>query len=226
MIKKTKKEKLEAARSLFQEMKVLQIADLMRVFGIKSRRSVLRYMKEMDYLVSYSHAGKYYTLRQLALFDDNGFWHYGDIGFSKHGTLLDSITHLVNMSETGMTTAELQQDCRLIVKAAMIDLVEKKKLIREKKQKVYVYTSAEPHKAKEQLQKRDQLHFTDYFVDNATALRILLKAFQMIQGTVSPEQVATALLKDGSKISVEVVRQVFKHYSLEKKTPDLGYSNQ
>ena len=222
MNKKTKKDKLGAARILFQEMKVLQIADLMRVFGIKSRRSVLRYMKEMDYLVSYSHAGKYYTLRQLAQFDDNGFWHYGDIGFSKHGTLLDSITHLVNKSETGMTTAELQQNCRLIVKAAMIDLVEKKKLIREKKQKVYVYTSAEPHKAKEQLQKRDQLHATDYFVDNATALRVLLKAYQMIQGSISPEQVGAALSKDGSKISVEVVRQVFKHFSLEKKTLDLG----
>lgn len=216
MRKKTKKDKLEAARSLFHEKKVLLISDLINIFGITSRRSVLRYMKDMDYIVSYSHAGQYYTLRELAQFDADGFWHYEDIGFSRHGTLLNTITHLVGESESGMTTAELQEDCRLVVKAALIDLVNKKKLRREKKQKVYVYTSMDPKRAEEQLGMRDKLQITQYSVDNATALRILLKAYQMVQGTVSPEQVATALLKEGSKISIDVVRQVFDHYALKK----------
>src|ERR1700730_5816329 len=147
MRKKTKKDKLEAARSLFHDKKVLLIADLINIFGITSRRSVLRYMKDVDYLVSYSHAGQYYTLRELAQFDADGFWHYDDIGFSRHGTLLETITYLVGESESGMTNAELQEDCRLVVKAALIDLVKKKKLRREKKQKVYVYTSIDPQKA-------------------------------------------------------------------------------
>jgi hypothetical protein len=217
---KTKRDKFEAVRTLFEEKMVLQIADLMRVFGIKSRRSVLRYMKEMDYIVSYSHAGQYYTLRKLATFDENGFWHCGDIGFSRHGTLLDTIAHLVNASDSGMTSAELQQECRLTVKAALIDLVNKKKLTREKKHKVYVYTSVEPEKANAQLDMREKLSFVEYSVDNSTALRVLLKAYQMLKGHVTPEQVATALSKEGSKISVEVVRQVFSRYNLEKKTPD------
>ena len=216
----TKQEKLGAARILFEEKEVLQIADLIRVFGIKSKRSVLRYMKEMDYLVSYSHAGQYYTLRKLAKFDENGFWHYGDIGFSRHGTLLDTITHLVNTSESGMTNAELQQECCLTVKAALIDLVKKKKLTREKKQKVYVYTCVEPEKAGAQLDMREKLGIEKYSVDNSTALRVLIKAYQMLKGNITPEQVATALLKEGSKISVEVVRQVFGRYNLEKKTLD------
>ena len=216
MRKKTKKDKLEAARSLFHDKKVLLIADLINIFGITSRRSVLRYMKDVDYLVSYSHAGQYYTLRELAQFDADGFWHYDDIGFSRHGTLLETITYLVGESESGMTNAELQEDCRLVVKAALIDLVKKKKLRREKKQKVYVYTSIDPQKAEAQLGMRDKQLIMRYSVDNATALRILLKAYQMVQGTISPEQVATALLKEGSKISVDVVRQVFDHYGLKK----------
>jgi len=218
---KTKKDKFEAARILFEEKMVLQIADLMHVFGIKSRRSVLRYMKEMDYLVSYSHAGQYYTLRKLAIFDETGFWHFGDIGFSRHGTLVDTIEHLVNVSDSGMTSAELQQECRLTVKVALIDLINKKKLIREKKQKVYVYTSVEPEKADAQLNMREKLGLVEYSVDNSTALRVLLKAYQMLKGNVTPEQVAGALSKEGSKISVEVIRQVFSRYNLEKKTPDL-----
>jgi hypothetical protein len=226
MIKTTKKDKLEAARTLFQKKKVLQIADLMHIFGIKSKRSVVRYMKEMDYLVSYSHAGQYYTLRHLAQFDANGFWYYGEIGFSKYGTLLDTITHLVNASETGMTHAELQQDCHLVVKAALLDLLEKKKVSREKKQNIFVYTSFEGHKAKEQLEKRDKQLIIDHSVDDATALRVLIKAYQMLRGSISPEQVAIALSKEGSKISVDTVRKVFKNYSLEKKTLDLPFFNQ
>ena len=114
MRKKTKKDKLETAWAAFDEKKVLLIADLINIFGITSKRSVLRYMKNMDYLVSYSHAGQYYTLRKLVQFDADGLWHYGEIGFSKHGTLLDTITHLVGESESGMTNAEIQQDCCLL----------------------------------------------------------------------------------------------------------------
>jgi hypothetical protein len=217
---KTKKDKLEAARILFEKKMVLQIEDLKRSFGIKSRRSVLRYMKEMDYLVSYSHAGQYYTLRKLATFDETGFWHVGDIGFSKHGTLLDTIEHLVNASDSGMTSAELQRECRLTVKVALIDLINKKKLTREKNQKIYVYTSIEPEKAYSQLDMRKKLDLIEYAVDDATALRVLLKAYQMLKGNVTPEQVAAALSIEGSKISGEVVKQVFNHYNLEKKTQD------
>lgn len=71
---------------------------------------------------------------------------------------------------------------------------------------------------KAQLGMRDKLQITQYSVDNATALRILLKAYQMVQGTISPEQAASALLKEGSKISVDVVRQVFDHYGGNCKT--------
>ncbi len=223
MRRKTKKDKLEAARSIFQEKKVLLLADLISIFGITSRRSVLRYMKDMDYLVSYSHAGQYYTLRELAQFDADGFWHYKDIGFSKYGTLLNTITHLVGESESGMTNAELQEDCRLVVKAALIDLVNKKKLCREKKQKVYVYTSTDSQRAEKQLSMRDKLQVTQYSVDNATALRILVKAYQLVQGTISPEQVAQALFKEGSKISVDVVRQVFDHYELKKTLDSISF---
>jgi len=48
----------------------------------------------------------------------------------------------------------------------------------------------------------------------------------MLRGSISPEQVAIALSKEGSKISVDTVRKVFKNYSLEKKTLDLPFFNQ
>jgi hypothetical protein len=36
--------------------------------------TVFRKLKPLDYLTSYSHRGRYYTLREVARFDDKGLW--------------------------------------------------------------------------------------------------------------------------------------------------------
>lgn len=215
-MRKTKKSKLEEIKKLFQKEKVVKIDSLFKVFGTESRRTVHRYMKEIEYLTSYSHAGQYYTLLELAKFDANDLWHYGDIGFSKHGTLLDTIVFCVNQSTEGMTNSELQDKFHVVVKAALIDLVKKDKLVREKRAKLYVYTSPDTDKAKDQLQKRDQAVLNK--IDDATAFRVLLAAYQFIEKIPSPEKVAAFLKNEGSKISLEVVRRVLEQYGVEKKT--------
>ena len=89
-------------------------------------------MKNLDYLTSYTHKGQSYTLSKVARFDSLGLWHCGDIGFSKHGTLFETVTHLVNNSEMGMTSSELHIESKTVVKHALLDLVEKNKLSRVK----------------------------------------------------------------------------------------------
>jgi hypothetical protein len=172
----------------------------------------------MGCITSFSHSGQYYTLEELAKFDEHGLWHYGDIGFSKHGTLLDTIVFFVNQSPVGMTNSELQLHCHSIVKAALIDLIEKQRLSRAKPAQVYVYVSPDPTKAEEQIKKRQEM--TAYSVDDATALRVLLTAYRLVEGSVSSEQIADVLQKEGAKISLEVVQQVFHRYGLGKKTLD------
>jgi hypothetical protein len=217
-MRKSKKDKLDAATRLFQKKKVLKIDDLFKIFGTHSRRTVHRYMQEIDYLTSYSHAGQYYTLQEIAHFDANGLWHFDDIGFSKHGTLLDTIVHVVNESEGGMTNSELREKFNLLVKAALIDLVKKNKLSREKHTNLYVYLSPDQHKAKNQLKKREEK--AAYSVDDATTFRVLLAAYRLVEGAASPEQVAIALKEEGAKVSFEAIQQVFTHYDLGKKTLD------
>ena len=79
----TKKDKLRAVREMFHKKKVLKINDIFKILGTKSRMTAYRYMKEMDYLTSYSHKAQYYTLREIAKFDSHGLWIYDDIGFSR-----------------------------------------------------------------------------------------------------------------------------------------------
>jgi len=214
---KTKQDKIRAIKRQFQKHKVLRIEDLFKVIGTVSRRTVNRYIKELEYLTSYTHKGRYYTLQETAEFDAHGLWHYADIGFSRHGTLYDTITYFVDHSEAGMTSNELKSESHTEVKYALLDLVEKEKLSRVKPSKVYVYLSSDPTKAQKQIQYREDIT-VDQPIDQATSFRVLLAVYKFIKDPPSPEQVANYLKNQGSKISLKVVRQVFQRYGLEKKT--------
>jgi hypothetical protein len=196
-----KKNKLEIIKAMFRKKKVLQIKNLFRLLKTSS-----------------TNKGSYYTLKEIAEFDANGLWHYEDIGFSKYGTLFETIRHFVESSEDGRTNCELQNQSRTVVKHALLDLVLRKKLSRANPGKLFGYLSSDPVKAEEQLKKRkDRLAHS---FDDSIALRVLLVAYQLLEGSVTPEQVAHALKKEGSKISLGVVQQVFRQYDLEKKTTD------
>ncbi len=45
--------------------------------------TVFRKLNPLDYLTSYSHRGRYYTLREIARFDDHGLWSQADVWFSR-----------------------------------------------------------------------------------------------------------------------------------------------
>ena len=71
--------------------------------------SVRRFLKQIGYFRSYTHNGKWYTLRDAPDFDRDGLWHFKGIGFSKHGTLTTTIGYLVGRSPAGLSASELTQ---------------------------------------------------------------------------------------------------------------------
>ncbi len=214
---KNKRDKIRDLKKAFQKHKVLKIEELFEVIGTTSKRTVNRYIKELEHLTSYTHKGRYYTLREIVEFDAHGLWHYDDIGFSKHGTLFDTITYFVEHSEKGMTGKELNTESHTEVKYALLDLVKEEKLSRAKPNKVYVYLSSDSGKAQKQMQRREETtaHQT---IDEETSFRVLVAAYKFVEDPPSPEQVADFLKNQGSKISLKVVLQVFQRYGLEKKT--------
>jgi hypothetical protein len=94
---------LDVLKDLFIKEKVLNVRQVMNAVGATTRMTAYKYMKPLQYLTSYTHAGKYYTLKSIPEFDKDGLWHFGDIGFSKYGTLMETISHLVNNSISGKT---------------------------------------------------------------------------------------------------------------------------
>ena len=59
----------EALRRLFRRQPVTELSDLLRVLETRSRMSVFQRLKVLGYLSSFTHAGRYYTLTEVARFD-------------------------------------------------------------------------------------------------------------------------------------------------------------
>ena len=143
-------------RQYLKDKKVATLDDLKTELGTTVSMTVFRKLKELHYLSSCSHRGKYYTLKSVALFDELGLWRTDSILFSKFGTLLDTVEHLVCQSQAGYTSIELRTMLSLEVKEQLMQLWVETKLSRESIDGLYVYTSSESTQRQRQLLFRKQ----------------------------------------------------------------------
>lgn len=137
----------------FRKNQVAELKQLCRALQTASRVTVFRALREIGYLTSYSHARKYYTLKTTPRFDAQGLWFWRDVGFSKYGTLRDTIVAKVQDAPAGHTHEELQAMLQIRVQDTLRDLVHSG-LVRREKVLDYVYISPKSSVAREQLVKR------------------------------------------------------------------------
>ena len=62
----------DALRTLLLRNKIATLDELKLALGTSVDVTVFRKLKLLDYLTSYSHRGRYYSLREIARFDDYG----------------------------------------------------------------------------------------------------------------------------------------------------------
>lgn len=139
---------------VLQAKHVSTLSELSSEFDDCSHRTVHRKLKSLDYLSSYSHRGKYYTLRSSARFDSFGLWFYKDIRFSRHGTLSNTLKTLVESSPLGYRCSELDAILRVRAVDALGKLVRDQKLHRVFFQGQYIYCSLDPAHYKRQMNVR------------------------------------------------------------------------
>ena len=90
---------IDRLRGLFAKRLIATMDMLKKTVGTVADLTVFRKLRELDYCTSYSHRGRFYTLRELAEFDENGLWWIRSVGFSSRGTLVATAEGLVNASE-------------------------------------------------------------------------------------------------------------------------------
>ena len=63
--------------ALLRNQTIASLAEVMAALGARaSRRTAFRKLKDLDAHTSYSHRGGYYTLDELARFDERGLWSF------------------------------------------------------------------------------------------------------------------------------------------------------
>ena len=134
---------LQDIRDLFDANKIATLDQLKAVIGNPARCTLFRKLAQLEYLSSYSHRGKFYTLRSIARFTELGLWSYRSVWFSRFGNLLKTAETLVTQSETGYSAAELKDILHVKTKHALTQLVRCNLLQRKKIDSVYVYLSVE-----------------------------------------------------------------------------------
>lgn len=139
---------------LFRVKKIATMVELKDALGTSAHMTVFRKLQELGYCTSYSDGGRYYTLSNIAEFDEFGLWSFQSIWFSKHGTLLATTAACVESAVAGYFTSELDEVLHVSVKDALLKLVNEGRIVREKFSGKYLYCSTNATLRRKQIQAR------------------------------------------------------------------------
>jgi hypothetical protein len=147
----------ESIRAWLHAHKVATLPELKQALGTEVGMTVFRKLRELGYHSSYSHRGQYYTLNEIARFDEQGLWSHDGVWFSRHGSLVNSAESFVQISEAGYFSHELENLLHVSVKEALLHLVLERRLARESLAHRFLYCASEPALRKQQLLARRML---------------------------------------------------------------------
>ena len=205
-----------ALEELYRTKRVALLDDLREALRTESRTTIFRVLSAAGYLTSYSHAGRYYTLKRIPKFDSHGIWLLRGIGFSRHGTLRATVIHLVETSPAGQTHSELQDLLQLRVHDTLRLLIQDHALSRKQFQDAYLYLSSNPRRASAQWAQRQQLAAAAV-PEQLEPSRIIDVLVDVVRHPSDDASAVSARLRGlGHAVTAEQVEAVFTHYDLKK----------
>ena len=147
--------------ALLRMQTVASLPDVLVALGPRvSRRTAFRKLKDLDARTSYSHRGGYYTLDELADFDERGLWSFAGVRFSRAGTLVATAEAFVQHAEAGHFVDELDNLLHVGTQDALRKLAGDGKLTRHKLAGQFLYCAPDPAQQTHQLRARRLLMAT------------------------------------------------------------------
>ena len=147
---------INTVRSFLKRKKAATLEELKSALDTEGTMTVFRKLKRLGYLSSYSHRGKYYTLRDVPEFDEQGLWSWHEVWFSKYGNLVETAKEFIEEAESGFTAAELQDILHVESKRALLRLYRARRVRREIAGGVQVYFSKETARYSRQSKRRKE----------------------------------------------------------------------
>ena len=209
----------ERLLKLFGRRPCWKLADLAHSLN-RALISARRLLKQIGYFRSYTDNGKWYTLRKTPQFNREGIWHHKKIGFSKRGSLIATIGHLVARSPSGLSAKELGQKLQHPCHAVLTNLHKNQVLDRVKVQGEFRYLATE-----ESMNRRQRAQAAVLQPPNpATTLSTQAAVWVLVEHIRSPglsfEQIAARLQAQRQvTLAPESISRFFQEHNL-KKTPE------
>jgi hypothetical protein len=146
-------------RTLLFRNKIATLEELKQALGTSVGVTVFRKLRPLDYLTSYSHRGRYYTLREIARFDDYGLWSRAEVWFSRFGTLLATAEAFIDRAPRGYFAQELALALHVEVQDALHQLTQQGSVSRQIVGGRYLYTAIDQTVQRRQLLARRTAEF-------------------------------------------------------------------
>ncbi len=208
----------QALRVLFRKRHVADLEALFGALETRSRMSVFRRLRELGYMSSYTHTGRYYTLADIPDFDEHGLWRHQTIGFSRFGTLKATVVHRVEHAEAGYTHGELEALLRVQVFSTLHRLIGARELGRERIGGPYVSVSSDEERALRQLDARQQQVVGETpgsaLPSDEVVLLVLVEVLHASEGLPTAPVVAARLVASGEAVTIEHVEQIYAEFQL------------
>ena len=168
-------------RQHLRRHRIADLPELKRVLGTDTDLTVFRKLKQLDYLASYTHRGRFYTLAEIVRFNDLGLWSHEGVWFSRYGTLLATVEAFVNRSPNGYYAQELADQLHAEVQEPLRHLVQQQRLSRMEVEGQFLYTAIDPVERRQQTLARR----------NAQAVPVAVHSDAL---QVSPDELKVAIL--------------------------------
>jgi hypothetical protein len=144
-------------RRFLRRNRIATLPKLKQLLGTEADITVFRKLKELSYRTSYSHRGSFYTLDEIAAFDERGLWSFDSVWFSRHGTLVATAEDFVTQSEAGYFASELEDVLHVPVKEPLLQLVAQGRIARQSVSGLYLYCAGDSRTRQRQLPARQSL---------------------------------------------------------------------
>jgi hypothetical protein len=175
--------------------------------------SVRRFLVKIGYFSSFTHNGRWYTLASIPRFSRQGLWFHQDIGFSRAGSLTDTLVFLVSGSTAGMSAEQLGQTLRCRCHSVLVALVRQGRLQRQKLGRSFVYLAADGETASAQsraIQKTERVRLP-------AEMAVLVLAEFIRRPDAGFGQLAKAITRStGVRIDAGQVKALFEQHGLKK----------
>lgn len=208
--------RLETIERIIRKYKIQSFVTILSKMDCSSI-TLRRDIKAIGGTTSYTHRGKYITLADIPVFNENGIWFYKKVGFTKFKNSLDLIVSIINTKE-GITKENIEEILKIKISKQIQILLKQNRLHRVKLGAKYFYLSEELAKNKKRQMQLLPIYIEEYYDKkvNITDLIAVLKVV-LSEHKIDTDNLKKLVEKYSLQVPIKKIEKLLLKYDLSSK---------